>query len=69
MRDYIHTIKEPNNYGGDLEISISYDLYNYNVAQYKEIYDDFGNLINLEFVNYINNNNNENKDLLILTIL
>ena len=68
MRDYIHTIKEPNNYGGDLEISISYDLYNYNVAQYKEIYDDFGNLINLEFVNYINNNN-ENKDLLILTIL
>jgi len=42
-------------------------LYNYNITQYREIYDDFGNLINLEFINFINNNNNENKDLLIFT--
>ena len=42
-------------------------MYIYNIAQYKEIYDDFGNLINLEFVNYINNDIDENKDLLILT--
>ena len=67
ISDYILTIKGPNNYGGDLEISLSYDLYNYNLAQYREIYDDFGNFINLEFVKYINNNNNENKDLLNLT--
>ena len=67
IHDYISTIKEEKNYGGDLEISISYDLYNYNVAEYKEIYDNNGDLTALEFIQYINKDNNENKDLIILT--
>lgn len=59
IHEYISTIKDDKNYGGDLEISISYDLYNFNVAEYKEIYDSEGTLTSLEFIQYINNDNNE----------
>ena len=65
----IQTIKEDKNYYGDLEISISYDLYNFNIAEYKEIYDSEGTLTSQEFIKYINNDNNENKDLIILCYL
>ena len=69
MHDNIQTIKEDKNYDGDLEISISYDLYNFNIAEYKEIYDSKGTLTSQEFIKYINNDNNENKDLIILCYL
>ena len=59
--------KNDKNWGGDLEISISYDLYNYNIAEYKEIYNDHYQITHLEFIQYINSDNNEQKDLLILT--
>ena len=67
IHDYISTINNDKNWGGDLEISISYDLYNYNIAEYKEIYNDHYQITHLEFIQYINSDNNEQKDLLILT--
>ena len=67
IHDYISTINNDKNWGGDLEISISYDLYKYNIAEYKEIYNVNDELTNLEFIQYINSDNNEQKDLIILT--
>ena len=67
IHDYISTINNDKNWGGDLEISISYDLYKYNIAEYKEIYNVNNELTNLEFIQYINSDNNEQKDLIILT--
>ena len=32
IHDYISTINMPNTYGGDIEILISYELYNFNIA-------------------------------------
>ena len=52
---------------GDLEISIFYDLYNSNIAAYKEEREINNNQVNLGFLNYINNDNNENKDLYAIT--
>ena len=39
------------------------------ILPYKEIRDYNDNLINLSFINYINNNNEENKNLLLLTFI
>ena len=66
--DYIKNIKNDGEYGGDLEISLAYDIYQINIAEYKEIYDD-DNLINFCFIRYFNEGNNENRDLLFLTNL
>ena len=60
--DYIKNIKNDGEYGGDLDISIAYDIYHINIAEYKETYDD-DNLINFSFIRYFNEDNNENKDL------
>ena len=66
IHDYIQTINEEGNYGGDFKFSISYDLYNINIAQYIIEKDSNNNIINLKFVKYINGDNQENKNLLIL---
>ena len=66
MHDYINTIKEDGNQGGDVELSIAYDIFNFNIDQYLVIRDSSSNTINLSFVKYINNENNEQKYLLIL---
>ena len=66
IHEYIETINEEGNYGGDFEISISYDLYNINISQYIIEKDINNNIINLKFAKYINDDNNENKNLLIL---
>ena len=63
IHDYIKNDKK---WGGALEISISYDLYNYNISEYKKIY-NADLLTHLEFIQYINSDNNEQKDLIILT--
>lgn len=67
IHEYIYTINEISNHGGDLELSLAYELYHINIAEYKEIRDNNDKLISLNFVKYINDNNEENKDLLILT--
>ena len=67
IHEYIKIIKIPYRYGGNLEISLSYKLYDFNIAVYKEERDSNDNLINLSFINYINNDNNEIKNLPILT--
>ena len=69
IHDYIKSIKENSNFGGDFELSIAYDIFNINIAEYIEIRESNGNLINLSFVKYINDNNDEKKNLLILTNL
>ena len=66
IRDYIQTIKDEGNHGGDFEISITYHIFKINIAQYILEKDINNNIINLSFVKYINDNNNENKNLLIL---
>ena len=65
IHDYINTIKEPGNYGGDFELSIAYQLYNINIAEYTEVRDINDNLLGLNFSKYFNDDNNENKNLLL----
>ena len=66
IHEYIHTIKEDGNYGGDLELSIAYDIFNINIAQYLLEKDENNNIINLKFIKYINDDNSERKNLLLL---
>lgn len=46
----IYTINQEVNYGGHLELSLDYDLYNINIAEYIEIRDKENNLLSLNFV-------------------
>ncbi len=57
IHEYISNINKANIYGGDIEISLAYEIYFFNLAVYKEIRDSEDNLFNLSFINYINNNN------------
>lgn len=57
IHEYISNINIANIYGGDIEISLAYEIYFFNLAVYKEIRDSEDNLFNLSFINYINNNN------------
>lgn len=66
IHDYIQTIKEDENFGGDFELSIAYDIFNINIAQYLIGKDANNNIINLKFIKYINDDNNEKKNLLLL---
>ena len=66
IHDYIPTIKEVGNHGGDFQISIAYNIFNINIAQYIIEKDINNNIINLFFVKYDNDTNNENKNFLIL---
>ena len=59
-------LKKISNYEGDLELSIAYDIFNINIAQYLLEKDEDDNIINLKFIKYINDNNNERKNLLLL---
>ena len=61
LYEYIKSINIPFRYGGDFEISLCYELFNINIAVYKEESDDNNLLINLSFIDYINNDNNEKK--------
>jgi hypothetical protein len=55
-------------YGGELEISIATELYNINIATYREILNDKNEIIGYRYINYYNHNdNNENRHLMILT--
>ena len=67
IHDYINTIKDIGNYGGDLEISIAYQLYNINIAEYTEVRDIYDNLLSLNFSKYFNDDNDEKKILLLIT--
>jgi len=62
---YINTIKENCNYEGDFEISLAYDIYKINIAEYQAIFDN-NNILNYTFIKYINEDGNENRDLLLL---
>ena len=61
IHTYINTIKENGNYGGDFEISLAYDIYKINIAEYQEIFDN-NNILNYTFIKYINDDGNENRD-------
>ena len=39
--------------GGDLELSIAYEIFNINIAQYLLEKDENNNIINLKFIKYI----------------
>ena len=39
IHTYINSMKENGNYGGDFEISLAYDIYKINIAEYKAILD------------------------------
>lgn len=63
--DYIETIKEDGNYARELELSIAYDIFNFNLAQYLIDKDMNNKIINIKFIKYINNNENKNLFLLV----
>ena len=65
LYEYIKSINIPFRYSGDFEISLCYELFNINIDVYKEERDDNNLLINLSFINYINNDDNK-KNLMIL---
>lgn len=50
INEYIYTINQEVNYGGHLELSLDYDLYNINIAEYIDIRDKENNLLSLNFV-------------------
>jgi hypothetical protein len=55
-------------FGGELEISVAAELYNINIATYREILNDKNEIICYRYINYYNHNdNNENRHLMILT--
>ena len=62
IHTYINTIKENGNYGGDFEISLAYDIYKINIAEYQAIFDINNNILNYTFIKYINDDGNENRD-------
>ena len=65
IHTYINTIKENGNYEGDFEISLAYDIFKINIAEYKAILDTNNNILNHTFIKYINDDGNENRDLLL----
>ena len=65
MNEYIDSIKIEGNFGGALEISIAYDIFNFNIAEYLIIRDNNAQIINLLFIKYINKDKNENQNLMI----
>ena len=65
MHQYIDSIKIEGNYDGDLEFSIAYGIFNFNIAEYLIIRDDNHQIKNLLFIKYLNNEQNENKNLII----
>ena len=66
--NYINYIQNDGFYGGELEISVAAELYNINIAKYREILNDKNEIIGYRYINYYNHNdNNENRHLMILT--
>ena len=59
LYNYIDIIKNYRVYGGDFELSMAYQKYNINIGVYRAIKNSDNNIINLEFLNYINNDNKE----------
>ena len=49
-----------------MELSIAYEIFNINIAQYLLEKDENNNIINLKFIKYINDDNSERKNLLLL---
>lgn len=64
--DFIEIVKEEGNYAGELGLSIAYDIFNFNSAQYLIDKAMNNKIINIKFIKYINYNENENKNLLLL---
>jgi len=46
---YIQTFKENGNYERDFEISLAYDIFKINIAEYKAVCDNNNNIINFTF--------------------
>ncbi len=64
INTYILIIKDERNYGGDFEISLAYDIFKINIAEYKAVYDNNDIIIYFTFIKYINDDNNEKRDLI-----
>ena len=67
IHDYIDSIKLDMFLGGDFELSIAYDIYSFNIAQYKAIFNNQNEIIGYQFISYYNNDNNEFKNLMLIT--
>lgn len=52
MHHYTNTNKVDGTNGGDIEISLAYEIYNINIGEYIEIRDENNGLNNLRFVKY-----------------
>lgn len=61
IREYINRINNLGFYGGELEISIANQIYDINIATYRE-HDNIG----FSTIRYYNNERDENRHLLIL---
>ena len=62
IHNYLDIINEDRLFGRALEILIDNDIYQFNIDVFKEERDSDWNLMNLIFLNYINNDRNKNKD-------
>jgi len=65
IHEYIDTIQYDRNFGGDLEMSLAYEIYKCNIAVYNASQDITGKINNLTFLNFFYDNN-EKKNLLLL---
>jgi len=68
IHEYIDTIQYDRNFGGDLEMSLAYEIYKCNIAVYNASQDITGKINNLTFLDYINNDNNEKKFIILIYI-
>ena len=68
IREYVNNINTIGFYGGELEIGITSELYNINIATYNEILNNNNEIIGLTPIRYYNHNdNNINRHLIILS--
>ena len=68
IRNYVNHIQNSGFYGWEIEISIVIDLNNINIANFNEIRDDKGNIIDYIYLGYYySNDKQENSRLMLLS--
>ena len=69
IHDYIEYIAKPNKWGGELEKYAIQEIYNINIADYKIITNNKGELLFYQFIYNLNQDYNYNKYLCLITII
>lgn len=67
INQYIIYIQKDGKLGGELEKYASKEIYDINIADYKEIKNNLLNPIYHQYIHNLNQNNNYNKDLCLIT--